>query len=65
LASMPGVTLPGDTSASNRYFPEDLTAPFVLEPDGTMGVPHGPGIGVGPIPDRLEGCTVRSALIKP
>ena len=65
LAALPGVTLPGDTSASDRYFPEDLTEPFVLNPDGTMAVPSGPGIGVEPLPDRLGACTVRTSLIKP
>ena len=49
LASMPGFSLPGDTSASARYFPEDLTAPFEMAPDGTMAVPQGPGIGVTPV----------------
>ena len=57
LAAMPGFTLPGDTSASARYFPEDLTEPFVMDPDGTMAVPTGPGIGVTPLPERLEACT--------
>lgn len=64
LASLPGVSLPGDTSASDRYFRQDLTEPFVLSSDGTMAVPDGPGIGVTPHPDRLEECTVRSELIK-
>jgi O-succinylbenzoate synthase len=59
LASMPGVTMPGDTSASARYFAQDLTEPFVMGPDGTMAVPDGPGIGVAPLADRLEACTVR------
>ncbi len=59
LAAMPGFTLPGDTSASRRYFPEDLTEPFELAPDGTMAVPTGPGIGVEPAPGRLAACTVR------
>jgi o-succinylbenzoate synthase len=59
LASLPGFTLPGDTSASERYFAEDLTEPFVLGPDGTMAVPTGPGLGVQPLPERLEACTVR------
>ncbi len=59
LSAMPGFTLPGDTSASARYFPEDLTTPFELSPDGTMAVPGGPGIGVDPIPERLEACTLR------
>ena len=60
LAAMPGFTLPGDTSASHRYFMEDITEPFVLAPDGTMGVPDGPGIGVDPIPERLLETTVHA-----
>ena len=59
LAALPGFTLPGDTSASDRYFEEDLTDPFVLERDGTMKVPTGPGIGVEPLDERLAACTVR------
>jgi O-succinylbenzoate synthase len=59
LAAMEGVTMPGDTSASGRYFKQDLTEPFVLDPDGTMKVPEGLGIGVEPLPDRLDACTVR------
>ena len=39
LAAMPGFTLPGDTSASARYFHDDLTEPFVMASDGTMAVP--------------------------
>jgi O-succinylbenzoate synthase len=64
LAAMPGVTMPGDTSASDRYFREDLTDPFVLTSDGTMAVPSGPGIGVEPKPDRLEACRVRETTIR-
>lgn len=45
LAALPGFTLPGDTSASDRYFAEDLTEPFVLR-DGRLAVPTGPGSGV-------------------
>ncbi len=45
LAALPGFTLPGDTSASDRYFAEDLTEPFVLR-DGQLAVPTGPGSGV-------------------
>ena len=59
LAAMPGFILPGDTSASARYFADDLTEPFEMAPDGTMGVPSGPGIGVEPRPDRLEETTIR------
>jgi O-succinylbenzoate synthase len=53
LAAMPGFTLPGDTSASSRYYAIDVTEPFVLD-DGRLSVPTGPGIGVDPIPAELE-----------
>lgn len=53
LAALPNFTLPGDTSASDRYFRVDITEPFVLE-HGCLAVPTGPGIGVDPIPDELE-----------
>jgi O-succinylbenzoate synthase len=64
LAAMPGVTMPGDTSASERYFTRDLTEAFELSPDGTMAVPDGPGIGVEPVADRLAACTVGSVRIE-
>ncbi len=59
LASLPGFTLPGDTSASRRYFAEDLTPPFEMDEDGTMAVPDGPGLGVDPVPERLAACTLQ------
>jgi len=59
LAALPNFTLPGDTSASSRYFAEDLTEPLVLAADGTLPVPDGPGIGVDPDPGRLEDATRR------
>ncbi len=57
LASVPGFTVTGDVSASDRYFAEDLTEPFELE-DGRIAVPTGPGIGVTPRPGVLARCTV-------
>lgn len=64
LAAMPGFTLPGDTSASRRYFEDDLTAPFSMARDGTMAVPSGPGIGVTPRPERLRACVTRRELLR-
>jgi o-succinylbenzoate synthase len=64
LAALPGVTMPGDTSASERYFAQDLTEPFTIDHDGTMAVPSGPGIGTEPIPDRLEECTARTTIVR-
>lgn len=63
LAALPGFVLPGDTSPSRRYFEDDLTDPFTMEPDGTMAVPTGPGIGVEPRAERLEACTLRLETI--
>ncbi len=63
LAALPGFTLPGDTSASSRYFHRDVTAPFVLE-EGHLRVPTGPGIGVEPIAELLAEFTVSTETIK-
>lgn len=52
LAALPGFSLPGDLSASDRYFAQDLTEPFVLE-NGCLRVPSGPGIGVAPLDSVL------------
>lgn len=47
LASLPGFTLPGDISASERYYLEDITHErFTLNPDSTINVPDRPGLGV-------------------
>ena len=62
LAALPGFTLPGDTSASDRYYAEDVTEPFVLD-DGHLPVPTGPGIGVEPIPEILETVTTHAEWI--
>ncbi len=46
LASLPGFTLPGDISASRRYFARDIILPEVeVSRDGTIAIPKGPGIG--------------------
>ena len=63
LAALPGFTLPGDISASDRFYDEDITEPFVLE-DGQIEVPTGPGIGVQPIQAVLEKFTVATEWIQ-
>ena len=62
LAALPGFTLPGDTSASARYFKQDITTPFVME-DGYLTVPNKPGIGVEPDMDFLESITKSKEII--
>lgn len=60
LASLPGFTLPGDISATSRYYEEDVTPPFTLNAeDSTIDVPAGPGLGVEVDRQRLEQVTVR------
>ncbi len=62
LAALPGFTLPGDTSASDRYYRTDVTEPFVLD-DGHLAVPSGPGIGVDPVPAALDEVTTATEWI--
>ncbi len=57
LAACAGFDLPADTSASDRYWAEDLTEPFHLE-DGHLAVPTGPGIGRTPRAEALETAVV-------
>jgi len=55
FASLPGVTLPCDISATDRYFDPDLTEPaFTLNDDSTITVPDGAGIGVDVVRERLQ-----------
>lgn len=64
IASLPGVTLPSDISASNRYYRQDIAEPpFVLNPDSTINVPTAPGIGVTIITDQLEAYTQRKTIV--
>ncbi len=55
LSSLPNFKLPGDVSASARYFDTEIIGePFVVEPDGTMKVPTGPGLGVTVLEDVIR-----------
>lgn len=59
LASLPNFTLPGDISASKRYWARDVvTPPFEVAADGTVGVPAGPGLGVQIDHDFLDEITI-------
>ena len=60
FAALPGVTLPSDISATDRYFDPDITEPpFVLQPDSRLNLPDGPGIGVKVQRDRLAAAEAR------
>jgi O-succinylbenzoate synthase len=60
LSTLPNFILPGDVSASRRYWHEDIIEPEVtVSAQGTIRVPTGPGIGFTPRLDRIEQFTVR------
>ncbi|HMQ29783.1 MAG TPA: o-succinylbenzoate synthase [Chloroflexaceae bacterium] len=59
LASLPNFSLPGDISASARYFTRDVVRnPFALNPDSTLSVPTGPGSGAEVDLDFLDSVTI-------
>jgi len=60
LSALPNFTLPGDVSASRRYWHEDIIEPEVtVSARGTIRVPTGPGIGFEPRRELIEKITVR------
>jgi o-succinylbenzoate synthase len=60
LSTLPNFTLPGDVTASKRYWREDIIEPEVtVSAQGTIRVPTGPGIGFEPRLDRIEKFTAR------
>ena len=65
MSSLPGFTLPGDVSASRRYWKEDIIEPEVtVTARGTIPVPKGPGLGYKPSLTRIEKVTVRKELFE-
>src|SRR4029077_9458409 len=61
LSTLSNFTLPGDVTASRRYWHEDIIEPEVIvSPQGTIRVPTGPGIGYALRHDRIEKLTVRT-----
>jgi len=64
LSTLPNFTLPGDVTASRRYWAEDVIEPEVtVTPQGTIRVPSGPGIGFEPRRQRIESLTVRREVL--
>jgi O-succinylbenzoate synthase len=65
MATLPGFTLPGDVSASARYWEEDIIDPPVtVTSRGTIVAPEKPGIGFEVSRIRIDRLTVRSERIK-
>jgi o-succinylbenzoate synthase len=65
MSTLPNFTLPGDVSASRRYWTEDIIEPEVeVTPKGTIRVPTAPGIGYAPRLDRIEQLTKRREVLE-
>jgi len=66
LASLENFRLPGDVAASARYYETELIGePFTVEPDGTMKVPAGPGLGVTVLEDVVRKVALATAEVRP
>lgn len=65
MSSLAGFVLPGDVSASQRYWEEDIIEPEVqVSPAGTIRVPTAPGLGYAVRAKRIEHLTVRAETFK-
>jgi O-succinylbenzoate synthase len=64
LASLPNFKLPGDISATDRYYDEDITDQrFALNQDSTIDVPNLPGLGVTINPQSLARVTINKTTL--
>jgi o-succinylbenzoate synthase len=65
MSTLPNFTLPGDVSASRRYWTEDIIEPEVeVTPKGTIRVPTAAGIGYAPRLDRIEALTKQRKVLE-
>ena len=63
MSTLPGFILPGDVSASKRYFEEDIIDPPVtVSKDGFIRIPQLPGTGYEPKEEYIERITVRKEM---
>lgn len=66
MSTQPNFSLPGDVSASRRYFHRDIIDPEVeVDSQGRIQVLDGPGIGFAPNMKRIEAVTVRAEMFRP
>ncbi len=64
IASLPGFTLPGDVSGSDKYYRQDLVSPPILAVEGALAVPDRPGLGAEPLEDLIRALALRSASLR-
>jgi O-succinylbenzoate synthase len=65
FATLPNIRLPGDISASARYYQQDIAAPnFALQAGSTLRVPTGPGLGVRVLPEQIAAVRLRHEVAR-
>jgi O-succinylbenzoate synthase len=64
IASLPGFTLPGDISGSDKYYRQDIVTPQILANRGAITVPDRPGLGVEPLHDEIVRHTLRTTTMR-
>ena len=65
MSTLANFTLPGDVSASGRYWKRDVILPPVeVSPQGTIAVPVGPGLGYDLDLDFIRSTTVREEALR-
>jgi O-succinylbenzoate synthase len=64
IASLPGFSLAGDVSGSDKYYAEDIVDPPILASHGAIPVFSGPGLGVEPNAERIKANTLRELSIR-
>lgn len=63
ISALPGFTLPGDISGSDKYYREDLVDPPLMAADGAIPVPRAPGLGVTPVQERIDRHALRTLTL--
>jgi O-succinylbenzoate synthase len=63
INSLPGFTLPGDISGSDKYYAEDIVNPAILATEGAIPVPDAPGLGYAIDEERIRRYTVRETTL--
>ena len=65
IASLPGFTIPGDISGSDKYYAEDIIEPPIRAHQGAIAVSNEPGLGVEPDEARIRAQTTRQLWLGP
>jgi O-succinylbenzoate synthase len=64
VASLPGFSLPGDISGSDKYYHQDIVDPQIRARCGAIAVPRQPGLGVSPVEELIRAHTLRTITIR-